>query len=153
MNRVRWLQFGPLLLLCMVLGVASEGWAQEAERPEIVPPGNVTTGKLEYRSHCAQCHGQNGKGDGPVAAALTKKPSDLTQITKGHAGTFPDDWVRKFIDGSDMVAAHGTSEMPIWGLAFAKGRPGVNKRSQHEIDTRIKLLVEYIKSIQEPLKK
>jgi hypothetical protein len=33
-----------------------------------------------------------------------------------------------------MVAAHGTSEMPIWGLAFAKGGPGSStKRSQHEV--------------------
>lgn len=153
MDRVRLLQFGALLVLCMVLGIASDGWAQEAEGPEMVPPGNVTTGKLEYRRHCAQCHGPDGKGDGPVAAVLTKKPADLTQITKGHAGTFPEDWVRKYIDGSEMVAAHGTSEMPIWGLAFAKGKPGVSKRSQHEVDTRIKLLMEYIKSIQEPLQK
>lgn len=137
------------VILVMALGATSMGWTQEGEQPEMVAPGKVTTGKLEYRSHCAQCHGPNGKGDGPVAAVLTKKPTDLTQITKGHAGTFPEQWVRQFIDGSDMIAAHGTSEMPIWGLEFTRGGPGVMKRSQHEVDTRIKLLVDYIKSIQE----
>jgi mono/diheme cytochrome c family protein len=138
------------LILAMAFGTTSMGWTQEGEQTEMVPPGKVTTGKLEYRSHCAQCHGPNGKGDGPVAAVLTKKPADLTQITKGHAGTFPEEWVRKYIDGSEMVAAHGTSEMPIWGLAFAKGGPGSSaKRSEHEVDTRIQLLVDYIKSIQE----
>ena len=152
MDRVIWLYFGALLILCMALLIAGEGWAQESERPEMVEPGTVTTGRLEYRSHCAPCHGPSGKGDGPVAAVLTKKPANLTQITKGHAGTFPEEWVRKYIDGSEMVAAHGTSEMPIWGLTFTKAGPGATKRSQSEIDKRIKLLVAYIKSIQEPLK-
>ncbi len=150
MCRIKWLFPVASLVLCMALGITAAGWAQEGEQPEMVPPGKVTTGKLEYRRYCAQCHGPNGKGDGPVAAVLTKKPADLTQITKGHAGTFPEEWVRKYIDGSEMVAAHGTSEMPIWGLAFAKGGLGNStKRSQYEVDTRIKLLVYYIKSIQE----
>jgi mono/diheme cytochrome c family protein len=140
---------GVLVVLCIALGVAGEGWAQESERPEMIPPGKVTTGMLEYRRHCAPCHGLNGKGDGPVAAVLTKKPTDLTQIAKGHAGTFPEDWVGKYIDGSDMIPAHGTSEMPIWGLEFSRGTPGLTKRMQHEVDTRIRLLVDYIKSIQE----
>ena len=149
MQRNRWQYAVASLILAVALGTTSMGWSQEDQRPEMVPPGKVTTGKLEYRSHCAQCHGPNGKGDGPVAAVLTKKPTDLTQITKGHAGTFPEQWVRQFIDGSDMIAAHGTSEMPIWGLEFTRGGPGVMKRSPHEVDTRIKLLVDYIKSIQE----
>jgi mono/diheme cytochrome c family protein len=74
----------------------------------MIPPGKVTTGALEYRRHCASCHGPNGKGDGPVVAALKKKPADLTQITKGHAGKFPEDWVQNYIDGTDMIPAHGT---------------------------------------------
>ncbi|MGZ4843952.1 MAG: c-type cytochrome, partial [Candidatus Angelobacter sp.] len=35
-----------------------------------------------YRAHCASCHGTEGKGDGPVAAALTTKMPDLTTITQ-----------------------------------------------------------------------
>ncbi|HVA41268.1 MAG TPA: cytochrome c [Candidatus Binataceae bacterium] len=148
--RIKWQLFlVASFVLCMALGITSTGSAQEGERPEMVPPGKVTMGSLEYRSHCAQCHGPEGKGDGPVAAVLTKKPADLTQITKSHAGTFPEEWLTKFIDGSDMVAAHGTRGMPIWGREFSKGSPGLAKRSQHEVDRKIKLLVDYIKSIQE----
>jgi mono/diheme cytochrome c family protein len=109
----------------------------------------VTTGALEYRRFCAPCHGADGKGDGPVAAALKNKPTDLTQIAKGHGGQFPSEWVHKYIDGTDMIPAHGTSNMPIWGIEFSKGSPGVSKRSQHEVDTRIRLLVDYLKTIQE----
>ena len=43
-----------------------------------------------------------------MVAALKKKPADLTQITKGHAGKFPEDWVQNYIDGTDMIPAHGT---------------------------------------------
>jgi mono/diheme cytochrome c family protein len=124
MKRVTSSYLGVLVVLCIALGTAGEVWAQESERPEMIPPGKVTTGMLEYRRHCAPCHGPNGKGDGPVAAVLTKKPADLTQITKGHAGKFPEDWVRRYIDGSEMIPAHGTSEMPIWVWNFPEALRG-----------------------------
>lgn len=149
MTRVTSSYLGALVVLCIALGVAGEGWAQESEhQPEMIA-GKVTTGALEYRRHCAPCHGPDGKGDGPVGKAMTTKPSDLTQITKGHGGKFPEDWVHRYIDGSDMIPAHGTSEMPIWGVEFSKTTLGPSSRMKHEIDTRIRLLVNYIKSIQE----
>ena len=40
--------------------------------------GNPAKGKDLYTTNCAGCHGPTGKGDGPAAAALTPKPSDLT---------------------------------------------------------------------------
>lgn len=35
-------------------------------------------GKKIYMSNCSPCHGNNGKGDGPAAAALNPKPADHT---------------------------------------------------------------------------
>ncbi len=151
MTRINWICSGVLLIVCAGV-IPGSAWAQEGHRPEMIAPGKITTGALEYRRYCAPCHGPNGKGDGPVAAALKTQPPDLTQITKGHAGKFPEEWVRTYIDGTHMIPAHGTSEMPIWGNEFAKGSPGVSKRTQHEVDTRIRLLVEYLKSIQEEMK-
>ena len=148
MYRIKWLLLVASFVVCATVATNSTVWAQ-ANNPEMVAPGRVTTGMIEYRNHCAACHGPNGKGDGPVAAVLAKKPADLTQITKGHAGTFPEAWVRNFINGTDMIPAHGTSEMPIWGMEFARGRPGIAKRTQQDVDKRISLLTDYIKSIQE----
>lgn len=142
------LYLAAFLVACMAFAPAGVSLAQ-THRPEVLASGKVTNGALEYRRYCAPCHGADGKGDGPVAAALNKKPADLTQIEKGHAGQFPAEWVRKYIDGTDMIPAHGTSDMPIWGIEFSKGTPGVSKRSQHEVDTRIRLLVDYLKTIQE----
>jgi len=148
MKRNKWTCLGGLLVLCAA-PIPGGLWAQESHGPEMIAPGKITTGALEYRRYCAACHGPNGKGNGPVAAALKNEPTDLTQITKEHAGRFPDDLVRSYIDGTQMIPVHGTSEMPIWGNEFSKGSPGLSKRMQYEVNTRIRLLVEYIKSIQE----
>ncbi len=149
MQRIKWRYSVSSAVLCMALGTTGIGWAQEG-KPEMVPPGIVTTGKLEYRSHCAQCHGPNAKGDGPVAPALTKKPTDLTMLAKNNNGEFPEKRVEAFIDGSAMVAAHGTREMPIWGLEFRKPSPSSSQaqRTTQEVNQRTKLLVDYLKSIQ-----
>jgi mono/diheme cytochrome c family protein len=137
------------LALGMTVALAGNGWSQ-GKAPQMVPgEGAVTTGQLEYRAHCAQCHGTSGKGDGPVAAALTKKPADLTMLAKNNGGTFPQDKVTGFINGSETVTAHGTRAMPIWGMEFSKGRPGAPGKSVGQVNARIQMLVDYIKSIQE----
>jgi mono/diheme cytochrome c family protein len=54
--------------------------------------------KLLFQSNCMPCHGEGGKGDGPVGASLTPRPYNLTirkvenetdgalfwRITNGH---------------------------------------------------------------------
>ena len=42
------------------------------------PPGNAERGEGVYRTNCLNCHGANGRGDGPVADSLTPRPADLT---------------------------------------------------------------------------
>jgi putative copper resistance protein D len=39
---------------------------------------SVAHGAALYRIHCAVCHGPTGRGDGPDAAALLRRPADLT---------------------------------------------------------------------------
>jgi mono/diheme cytochrome c family protein len=36
-------------------------------------------GHALYTTHCATCHGESGRGDGPSASAFASKPSDLTE--------------------------------------------------------------------------
>jgi mono/diheme cytochrome c family protein len=43
-------------------------------------PASLERGKAYYAVNCAICHGTQGQGDGPVAAKLVRKPSNLTGI-------------------------------------------------------------------------
>jgi len=67
---------GPLL------AQSSSDWrapASAANRPNPLA-GNANAmalGEKLYAGNCLTCHGPNGKGDGPGAAALEKKPADL----------------------------------------------------------------------------
>ena len=57
-----------LLSFALLLLWSSEpAWAQDK-----------TEGKKLYSTYCLGCHGENGKGDGPAAAALPVKPADHT---------------------------------------------------------------------------
>ncbi len=80
----------------------------------------VAAGKAEYEQLCANCHGRAGTGDGPIAAILTVKPADLTQISKRNNGTFPSQQIYQLIDGRVVSPAHGTSQMPIWGNYYTE---------------------------------
>ena len=97
-----------------------------------------------YAKYCASCHGIDGKGAGPAAAALKKAPPDLTQIGKRNNGKFPDFRIVRIIDGSEVQAVHGSREMPMWGDYFREKQP-----DEGILAVRERNLTEYIRSIQQ----
>ena len=114
----------------------------------------IELGKYEYMGQCAACHGPNGKGDGPVAEVLTKKPSDLTQIAQRSGGAFPADQIYQIIDGRKMINPHGDRQMPVWGYRYMESAIEKAGKVPHDVDAqelvegRITALVHYLKSIQ-----
>ena len=46
--------------------------------PAMASAGDAAAGKPVFQANCSSCHGMTGKGDGPVGAALTPPPRDLT---------------------------------------------------------------------------
>jgi putative copper resistance protein D len=38
----------------------------------------LTKAKSNYEENCLMCHGENGKGDGPMAGMLKEKPPDIS---------------------------------------------------------------------------
>lgn len=56
-------------------------------------------GRSEYLDNCAICHGQSGRGDGPMSLLLTKQLPDITLLQKTNNGVFPFDYVYDTIDG------------------------------------------------------
>ena len=99
-------------------------------------------GAAEYKARCASCHGEGGAGDGPAAAALRTRPSDLRLLTKSNDGVFPDKVLETVIDGRKSVRAHGNFEMPVWGrqLSQSAGDGTTTKR--------IVAIVAYLRGIQ-----
>lgn len=101
----------------------------------------VARGRKLFNQYCAACHGVNGKGEGPAAAALKIAPPDLTSIQK-PGEKFPFYRVQTTIEGEQAVTAHGSSKMPVWGTIFRRTQGELQKQGD------IYALVKYVESIQ-----
>lgn len=126
--------------------VSATAYGQE-QTSTATPPAtasDVPNGRDLYIGHCAICHGPDGRGQGPLAEAMKIVPADLTQIAAKHEGTFPDAKISDVIRNGGAVLGHGSRAMLPWGLYFSeRHKPAVGK-------ARIKALVEYLKSLQQP---
>jgi mono/diheme cytochrome c family protein len=49
--------------------------------PVAASPDALAKGRALYQKHCAMCHGDKGKGDGPAAKFNAADPEDLTSPT------------------------------------------------------------------------
>ena len=106
----------------------------------------IALGRLSYRIHCASCHGESGRGDGPMAEYLKVRPTDLTRLAISRKGRFPRSEVYNAIDGRREVRGHGPADMPVWGATFQdRGRDTPQER---EVRNKILDLVAYIESLQ-----
>ncbi len=99
----------------------------------------VPSGQELFREHCAQCHGADGTGNGPMAKVLNVSPANLTAISKRANGTFPAARVVEIIRYGGNVTGHGSYVMPIWGRVFSdeggggKGGGAYSRRSVVEL--------------------
>jgi len=96
-----------------------------------------------YKAYCAVCHGPQAKGNGPAATAFKKVPADLTTIAKRNGGKFSAADVETVIMGQQVLASHGSRDMPIWGPVFQALAP-----DSGFVKLRVSNLVDYLKSIQ-----
>jgi len=58
--------------------VASQG---VPANPVAADAASIARGTELFRINCVLCHGQLGKGDGPVSVYLQNKPADLTSLS------------------------------------------------------------------------
>lgn len=114
----------------------------------------VPTGAEDFGDFCSACHGLSGKGDGEAAAALARKPADLTQLSAKNGGVFPGTRVMAKIWGYTGVAPgrqDNASPMPEFGpllqgeLVPYDGGDGIPTPTP----LRLVQIADYLKTLQE----
>ncbi|MBI2407583.1 MAG: c-type cytochrome [Gemmatimonadetes bacterium] len=102
----------------------------------------LAVGRKLYRENCAACHGESGRGNGVMAAALAASAGTAMAGMTGHTTASPTD----FTDAATMLGAspaflHGKiirggmgTGMPYWGPIFN--------------DTQVWALVDYLWTFQ-----
>lgn len=105
------------------------------------------TAAENYERMCSACHGDTGRGDGPVAEVISVKVPDLTRIAARNGGEFPREALKAKIDGRDQVNAHGSGQMPVWGYSLWID-DGAGRFSDERVAEILDELVDYLESLQ-----
>ena len=115
-------------LSALGLTMNASGLAQtRPPRPSGVLTIDSLAGKDTFNAYCAPCHGRSGAGNGPVAPVLRTPPPDLRTLTS-RRGFFPREEIVAFVTGSGRpIAAHGSSDMPIWARFFTASIPRIRE--------------------------
>lgn len=69
--------------------------AADTTKAAAVTPAVLERGKALYKTNCAACHGETGKGDGPASGALKPAPRDHTD--RAYMSTLTDEDLAKII--------------------------------------------------------
>ena len=114
---------------------------------------SIDLGRQEFVTHCASCHGDDGRGVGAKAAGLPVKPANLRLLSRTSGGNFPLVRVLETIDGRLEVAAHGPRDMPVWGTRFthelAPAAGNDPLRTEGAVRERIIGLADYLYTLQD----
>ena len=146
------------LALIWLIPPGSTAQAEEAKRLKLrLRPVASSKGIDLYRGFCLQCHGPEGKGNGPLAKGLRTPPADLTRIAQRNGGKFPRVAVGRFImgdrpgsttrldeDWNPTVYRKGVADdMPFWRYHFGSLYPDDSVNP-----IRFESLAAYVESIQ-----
>ena len=107
----------PIILVSILpLSIISCTKNEEKQKEEIVAAeakikGNTSRGKALYNEKCANCHGPTGHGDGPQAALLDPKPTNLSDAK--YMSTLTDEHIFKTISEGG-IAVGKSNLMPRW---------------------------------------
>lgn len=77
--------------------------ASSLRNPEKITESSLAAGKELFGIYCTPCHGESGKGDGPVAKKFVPTPADISGT--GFGGMVPEGMLF-------AIVTHGLSGMP-----------------------------------------
>lgn len=94
----------------------------------VASPAAVEEGRALYKAHCAACHGESGKGDGPGAGVFKPPPRDHTD--KAYMSTLTDKQM------ADVIKMGGA----------VRGKPLMPSHPQFK-EAQLQALVAYVRSL------
>jgi mono/diheme cytochrome c family protein len=106
--------------------------------PAGVLAADAEAGKSVYTTNCSSCHGDSGKGDGPVGAALNPKPRDFS------TGDFKFD-----TDGDGTPGTDADLKNLILKGAGAYGGSPLMAPWAHLPESDIENVIAYIRSLKQ----
>ncbi len=92
------------------VSVPDLGWQRGFDRtsaltsPLAATTETIAVGRVTCRERCQPCHGDGGRGDGPLAAALDPRPADLVLHVPQHTGGELFYFISRGLPGSAMPA-------------------------------------------------
>ena len=134
MKKYRLRAIATVLCLSM-MAFSNVGFSGELSKTKADPGKNGTwtgeAGKDNFIGNCTPCHGETGKGDGPLADTLGEgvKPRNLSDAKLLSVRT--DEFLFKVIK-SGGVAVGFSESMPSWKETFT--------------DAEIKQIVQYVRN-------
>ena len=93
--------------------------AAKMENPAKSDAASLAAGKKLYADLCSACHGDTGKGDGPMASFTgDPPPSDLTDATWTHGATDGEIVlsIQNGIEGTGMKDFKDLKPADIWNI-------------------------------------
>lgn len=103
----------------------ASGTANSSPNDGANPAPNPDRGQYIFRAYCVGCHGENGRGDGPMASKLFRdfgvRPSDLA--SEAFQSSNSDAQLAKVVKGGGR-ASHKTDFMPAWGGTLSPKQVG-----------------------------
>jgi mono/diheme cytochrome c family protein len=104
---------GAIAAAALVAGCVAEDPADRAASDPLA------MGAAIYAESCVACHGEDGRGDGPLADGLAPAPPDLSRIAARNGGDFPMAQVMSTIDGYRADDGSHDRAMPEFGAELS----------------------------------
>jgi copper transport protein len=118
------LSLAALLAVGIGLGILFGTHGHEILRGESARAGNrvptspesVARGRELFFANCIQCHGESGRGDGPLASSLSIPPANLYDHVPYHADQFFFNIISRGVSGVMPGFASTLSEEDRWHI-------------------------------------